>query len=233
MNQQPQFFKKYAAGRTNILPEFLSNERLYLYDYLMRMIGQMSRAYDTVEEVFAIVQSILDRSDTYEDFQIVLFKTGRNFCRDVWDSDTNKLANEAYGAHPVGSMQALVKLEHALRALPPRTREIVLLKGRYGLSSEGTSEITGLPPSEVEQMYARSIFELEASLPELTNRLEQMLVGLQNFPQPSVVTGTTQNLSDIMHDFQKTSRFSTTRSLRLVAGILIICAAAAAFYFFK
>ena len=96
MDAKNKLFKRFKAGDGTSLLDLLESEREGLYDYLLRMTGQVSRSSDTVDEVY---QSLTETDETLNaiescvDLRICLYKTARKFNADIWNADTAKLVN--------------------------------------------------------------------------------------------------------------------------------------------
>jgi hypothetical protein len=94
-----KLFKKFKGGDDRALIDLLENERPQLYDYLMRMTGQISRSFESVSEVFQSVSegSDKDEFDSADELRILLYTTGHLECRYGQASQSGR-GNDGWGA---------------------------------------------------------------------------------------------------------------------------------------
>ncbi len=145
-------FKRIKNGDSAALYDILEGERGKLYDYMMRMTGQVSRSGDTIDEVYqSLGGEALELIDSLTELRVCLYTTARKFSGDIWNADTAKLVNPlleertAKSGHgdilpsgdpmklpgaeliPKQDRPMLIAVDRALRLMPGREREALLL----------------------------------------------------------------------------------------------------------
>ena len=154
-------FKAFKSGDFEALDVILNSEKDRLFDYVMRMTGQLSRSMATTEEVIGVVTPVADREETLQELLVLLYKTARNFTIEIWNADTSRLENSAYTANEAGksakNSEDFLALEHVVRSLPPKQREILLLRERFGFSPDEIAELTGYAIGDVEEFFAQAL----------------------------------------------------------------------------
>jgi DNA-directed RNA polymerase specialized sigma24 family protein len=210
-SMRERLFKRFRSGDGAALIDLLERERPLLYDYLMRMTGQVSRSFDSVDEVY---QSYLEGDakttiDDLEELRICLYQTGRKFNADIWNADTARLRNTAIEAGTDGGdgaadddSAAFQALDLSLRSLRGAEREIVLLRSRCDFEFAAAGEIMGLGEDAAESLFYKGMQRIDADCSGVVERPEQMLTKLPSHPPPEHSAQATMNLSVMMHDIK-------------------------------
>jgi DNA-directed RNA polymerase specialized sigma24 family protein len=204
-------FKNFQGGDTDALTAILAAERNRLFDYIMRMSGQLVRSAEIADESIGVLENDCDQVDSLDELLIYLYKTARNFARDIWNADTSKLENNAYQAGGSKEQNLAVKVEHQLRALPPLQREAVILRERLGFALDEVAEIMMTPPSDIELAFAQGLSSIENGMLEHAQKVPELILNLRPFNRPTHERPDTQNLSLIMNDFRKTNALAASR----------------------
>ncbi len=219
-------FKAFKSGDDDALEELLQSEKNRLFDYIMRMTGQLSRSLDATTETINVVMPVADHEESLEDLLVVLYKTARNFSLDIWNADTSRLENSAYGTSNVDkgdkSISSLLALEHIIRSLPPKQREILILHERLGFSPDEIADITSYPVGEVEEIFAQALGVTEAALTGDAEKVPEFMTKIYSFPIPEADEQVTQNLSMVFKDLKKSSKSTPGGVLKLMMGILLV-----------
>jgi DNA-directed RNA polymerase specialized sigma24 family protein len=222
-------FKVFKDGQMDLLEEILTSERERLFDFLMRMTGQVSKSVDTSIEASNVVGAVADNEESFQDFLIILYKTARNFAIDAWNADTSKLENAAYRVGQPENAKSnekqtvlLISLEHILRSLSPKQREILLLHERYGFAPDEVAEITGFGMSDVEEVFSQALSIVESAMPGNAGSVPELMTKLRIFPVPEDDGETTQNLSLVFKNLKKSSKGAPSAWLRLMFAILAL-----------
>lgn len=159
-----EIIKRFSDGDMDALIHILEGERSALYDYLVRMTGEMERSYDSMEEVLRAIYHHADRYNDYSRIRVDIYKTARSFNRDIWNADTSQLEillpeASVYVKEEVTNIPGECgktiepKVAHreiiedevhrVVRQHPPKQREILLLYHRYGFSLREMGDIFG------------------------------------------------------------------------------------------
>lgn len=218
-----QKYVDYKAGDLDALNEIFASEKPRLFDFLIRMTGQQTKSLDTVDEAILVVGPALDLEDSLQELLVLLYKTARNFTIENWNSDTSRLENSAYTQHgaPVDrNTPTLVALEHVVRQLHPKQREVFLLHERFGFSPDEVAEIVGNSVGDVEELFAGALGAADAAMPGDAERIPELMTLLKGFPVPDSEVVDTQNLSLVFKNLKKSSK-STSSGWITTAGWLI------------
>jgi DNA-directed RNA polymerase specialized sigma24 family protein len=216
-------FKSFKDGQMEVIEEILASERERLFDYLIRMTGQLSKSMDTSIEASNVVGAVADHEESLQELLVVLYKTARNFAIDAWNADTSKLENIAYESEKSAEKKLImISLEHVLRSLAPKQREILLLHERYGFAPDEICEITSFSMSDVEETFALTLGIVESAMSGNSNSVPELMTKLQVFPLPESNSDTTQNLSLVFKNLKKSSRRTPSAWLRLLLWILLV-----------
>jgi DNA-directed RNA polymerase specialized sigma24 family protein len=233
-NELEALFKSFKKGDTDALDAIFASEKVRLFDYLMRMTGQLSKSNATAEEATNSVAAVIDREESLQEVLVILYKTARNFTIEVWNAETSRLENSAYLAAMNGkgdrSTSTLIALENVVRSLPPKQREILLLHERLGFSTDEVAEITGFDTSDVEELFAQALGIAEAAMAGDAEKVPELLTKLLAFEVPEESTMATQNLSMVFKDLKKSSRSTPGGWLKLFVGFVFIAAVGFAAY---
>ena len=205
--KQDKQFKRFKSGDSHAIYAVLDGERLHLYDFLMRMTGQISRSSEIINEVYeSLSTEILESIDSAHELRLVLFATARRFSSDIWNAETSRLINA--GLNSVGETKPSAAdtqiqriaplLDKALRCLPGPEREVVWLHILRGFSSEDVAHIVGLDEHAVESLYLRGLGAIDAEIGEAFGPAQTALANLPLHPLPAALSNATVNLSMVM-----------------------------------
>ncbi len=238
---QEQLFMQIINGGGGELNEVLDLERRYLFDYLMRMTRQYNRALETIEEVFAGAEQLKDTWKSLRDLRLALYFNARCLCRDIWNSDTRKLENQAINTRLSDSACSLSELEE-LRAyqildrqvagLPPDLRECVLLHHRHDFSIKETAAIMEVNAAVVAENIGSALKRMQSLQLPAQKTLEGALYSLQFHEMPEERTIYMTDLKEVMGGLKKSMPDRWMRILRLLL-ILGVTGAMIYLYFFE
>lgn len=230
---QERLFKKFQGGDVGSLADLLEGERGALYDYLMRMTGQISRSADTVDEVYqSLNDETLETLDTFSDLKVLLYTTARKFNADIWNAETTKLANAAFeepgranalDERALRERQGQALLDKAFRSLPGMEREALILSARGQFDNSEIAEIMAAPEHQVEDKLAVALSKVETEYAATGGRAESALAKLPEHPLPVRSSQATVNLSMVMQGI-KTKPVGLWSPVRigLVALVVIV-----------
>lgn len=201
----------------------LEEESHNLYDYLMRMTGQMERSAETCEEVVRVTSKWVeqDPSVSYKLIRKKFYMTARSFNADIWQGDVENLENVAFADDQDAKANDLkdqfLGLEKLLNKMDGFEREIILLKVKYGFDSQEIKELTKLT-EDVDPVLSKSLATLQTKA--TTADIRDQIAALPLHPKPESVTHHTQALSQLMRDLK--SRRSPQMNLALIFGGLAV-----------
>jgi DNA-directed RNA polymerase specialized sigma24 family protein len=236
-----KLYKKFKSGDGGALIELLEGDRQRVFDYLMRMTGQISRSADTVDEVYqGLTEETLETVSTWAELRVVLYTTARRFNADIWNADTAKLMNFALeGPDRTQEMEAspdlaaLVAVDHAWRSLVGPEREALHLFVRVGMTPEDVSDVMGIGASEAQALAGSASRQIAAAAGAFTGgaaKLERLIDLQPLHPLPERSTQSTVNLSVVMQGI-KTRPAGLWSPWRL--GLLVALVAGAAIWYLK
>lgn len=225
-------YAKFKRGDGVALLDLLEEERGPLFDYLLRMTGQVARSVETIDEVFMTLgRETLATVDTYSELRVCLFVTGRKFNADIWHADTSQLANLAFevgGAVPKATSAPVDHLAQSLdrfiRGLPGVEREAIYLEAVAGFDNEERSEIMGRPAFELAEAAAKALKLLRSEFGH------ESLNHLKPHPLPQRSSHATIDLSMVMQGI-KAKPAGIWSPVRLTV-LLIIAGLAVLLWFF-
>ncbi|MCX6124999.1 MAG: hypothetical protein NTV34_09670 [Proteobacteria bacterium] len=215
-------FADFKNGDPDGLLMILKSERARVFDYTMRMTGQLIRSAEVTDEALSSIELATDEPDTLQELLVLIYKTSRTFAIDVWNADTTKLENSAYAGLQGKDIQAFGQIEAIIRAIQPSHREVLLLRDRYGFALDEVAEIMGMGSSDVELIFAQALSMVENEAPELTPRMSEILRRMEVFARPENDGPSTQNLSLIMQDFRKSNSLGSSPWRMVRVGVLIL-----------
>jgi DNA-directed RNA polymerase specialized sigma24 family protein len=206
------------------LYEALTREQPVIYDYLMRMTGQVERSRDTLSEVGQVISNVPMRLSDTRRFRLQLFTTSRSFVGDIWNADTSNLLNNGFLAlkdppHP--KLKDFTLLDEELRKLPGQMRETVLLFLKYKFDLPTTATIIGLTPTATENVYHQGIDRLSERTKINAMMIEELIPQLPNHHIPPSAEHHTLDLSVMIKDIRSSRLSWRGRKLWVIMAILI------------
>ena len=213
-------FLAWRRGSQEALLELMTDERAYLYDYLLRMTGDRSRSEDAVFEVTELMPKQTLEYASYAECRQYLFKTARASCRDIWNSDTVLLSEDLRAIGSDSRHQAQIQaFAGALRALTGPLRECVLLLHRFDFDVAGAAVVMGESEEKVKSGEVQTIKALLAGVVESPQDAIKLLRRLPFFELP-MGSGQTQDIHDLVSQMRERTRDKLYRLL--VAFLLVI-----------
>ncbi|TDB85253.1 SigE family RNA polymerase sigma factor [Actinomadura sp. KC216] len=137
------------------------------------IVGDRPTAEDVVQEVFIAMHGRLERLHDHDRMLPYARKAVINRCRTALRR--RKLAERLHRHYepPVWSAESAVLLDeehrqvlHALRALPDRQREVLVLRFYLGLDHAQIAEVTGISRGTVKSTSSRALAALARKLGE-------------------------------------------------------------------
>lgn len=206
--QQERLFRKFRQGDMQAFADLIQAERPLLYDYLMRMTGEVSRSLDTIDEVVQTLSE--DAVEELRDplaFRLLLFSNARRAAAGAWNAETPRLLNASLEQPPhqdknedhyIKEYQAFRALDKALRNLPGREREVVILRSRGSLEFEHIADMLNTSADEAEGIFLSGMQKIDAECSGLVVGPEAALQRMPGHPLPDRGSQATINLSMVM-----------------------------------
>jgi RNA polymerase sigma-70 factor (ECF subfamily) len=159
-----------------------------IFNYIFRMVRSKPDAEDLAQDTFVKAFSALNKYDDSYEFSTWIYRIALNVCRDyfrkkkifffslsspIGDEEESELEDfipqdSFHNPDDVLLNQELrLSLEKAIRDLPLKFREVIVLRHLEGLSYDEISTVTGLPVGTVKTYLHRARKKLQDELGEL------------------------------------------------------------------
>lgn len=175
LSRQQKLFDDFSEGDQNALLKILESERPALFDYLLRMTGDVSSS----QQAITLSEDKMLAKPTWPSLAALRFEHYKR-CRQKmaasWNADVSRLENPSLMSasdNPRLSdkekkkARAYSRLDRAIAACDAMGREVVLLHVRSKFAFDEISQILRVEPEVVEKSYAKAIKYLQAKLPSL------------------------------------------------------------------
>jgi RNA polymerase sigma-70 factor (sigma-E family) len=147
--------------------EFYQGTRQRVVTFLYAMGGDRAEAQDAAQEAYVRAWQRWSTISTYDDPEAWVRRVGYRLCLNRWRKARNRLsAYRRHGADPVAAPpgEDSVALLAALRKVPVRDREAVVLHHLLDLSVADVSAQTGVPVNTIKTRLVRGRRTLAALL---------------------------------------------------------------------
>ena len=161
------------AGEGFCFDELVKRYHRPIASFIFRMIGNRETALDLTQDVFIKVYGSLDRYRPEFKFSTWIYKIASNTAIDhlrkaslstsplyfVNDEEEVELQIPAKGPSPERALQRSerrAQIEEVIAQLPPRYRELILLRHVSELGYDEIAEVTGLPLGTVKNRIFRA-----------------------------------------------------------------------------
>lgn len=166
---------RMAAGQEEALDELMGQHWDGLHRYALRLLGNSDAAADVAQ--LAFVRLWEQRAGHVSEGAVAayLYRTARNLVIDEqrrrkvrreW-AQGRKHVSGATWVTPLDDVQAVElhdRISAALRALPPRRREVLELARFHDLSYREIGEVMGISPQTVANQMSAALAQLRAEL---------------------------------------------------------------------
>lgn len=171
------------AGDQSAFEALVTAYEKKIYNLSLRYLGNREDAMDASQEVFLRVYRFLNGFQEESSFSTWIYRIGVNVCKDILtqkkrraeqslemqdeddESRTVEIADERYDPEILYSGRELQDaLCTAITELPPKLREILLLRDVHGLSYEEIGEALSLESGTVKSRLARARENLRKKL---------------------------------------------------------------------
>lgn len=254
---QKKRFKAFLAGDEMELNYLIEEEKAYLFDYLLLMTGDVSRAYDSLDEVKDSIIPHCHKYNNLDQFYVSLYATARNFNRDIWDADIGLLdlnysEDEVSIESEISGFSSIVPnidsdkkddleeqavdigLDRVLHNLSGPVREVLVLKYRQLFDISSMATIMGLSSERVDSYLNDGISTIRESLGadyEVSEKIKE----LPHYSIPDSCEPTTLALSQVIRNVKKGRKsfwqLAWHISLIFIFATIIVAASYLAFYF--
>jgi DNA-directed RNA polymerase specialized sigma24 family protein len=218
-------FQKFKQGNVESLDALLKRERPFLFDYAMRMTGQISKSKELIDESFLELSSTANSIPDVSSLRVKIYGLVRSNGIEEWSAETSRLENAAYltpHALKMGkTLSTLISIEHVIRTLTANQREVFILFNLYQFSNHDIVEIMDQGSALVDECLDQSMKILTSTLPNSGEDMQYWLQKLMLFPEPVEELVHTQNLSLVIKDIKRSSYKSYVGALKLIFWFLI------------
>jgi len=234
-----KIFRSFVDSNGEEWEEIFSLEKKSLYDYVLRMTGNILGTSESLEEVFLALKRTNARYSTYQDLRVVLFSTVRSFNAHVWNADTSKSIKPSVSLEPIEissikahqSKQEMLRVERSLSGLAPWERETVILNMREGFSFAEIATITSMDQKVVMSNFYSALRNIKRDCAELGEKVPTILIALPKYHSPARTTFNTLNLSAFIEDL-KAARSKPLKIGAFFVALVFAMISVAIFYHF-
>ena len=163
-----------AAGEGICFDQLVERYHRQIANFVFRMVGNYETALDLTQEVFIKVYSSLGRYNPEFKFSTWIYKIASNTAIDYLrkqsvavsplymvsgDDEEFELPIPAKGPNPERALERTersAQIEEAISKLPPRYRELIVLRHVSELSYDEIAEVTALPLGTVKNRIFRA-----------------------------------------------------------------------------
>lgn len=163
-----------AAGDGVCFDQLVDRYHRQIANFVFRMVGNYETALDLTQEVFIKVYSSLGRYNPEFKFSTWIYKIASNTAIDYLrkqsvsvsplymvsgDDEEFELPIPAKGPNPERALERTersAQIEEAISKLPPRYRELIVLRHVSELSYDEIAEVTALPLGTVKNRIFRA-----------------------------------------------------------------------------
>lgn len=175
MRSETDLVRQAKAGDARAFEALVTAYETRIYNLALRYLGNPHDAEDAAQEVFLRVFRFLEGFQEESSFSTWLYRIGVNVCKDMLKARSQRQEqplgqeDEEDGTHPIhipdlrydpetvySETEKRELLCAAIEALPPRQREILILRDLQGLSYEELAEVLSLEVGTVKSRLARS-----------------------------------------------------------------------------
>jgi DNA-directed RNA polymerase specialized sigma24 family protein len=240
--QQFDAFERYQDGDDDALITMLEIERPYLFDYLLRMTGQVEVCREAIDDSFRYLRESNEISE--EPLQTALAKIyikARNSCADVWNADTSELENIGIEAEmnvdletQLSSTQPslndkiadLRKLDASIQKMSGAIREPLILHAVVGFTGEQVAQMFGVQAEMVEARVSETLTSLSE---EFEMQADYILRAIGDIPLhvvPGQTKAATIALSQMIEQVDEASKkFISWRKIFLALIVMTLVVA--------
>lgn len=184
------------SSQENFLTWYASESKK-LYDYLLRMSGEIDKSINVVKEVLNSIQDQEEYLD--EDLKHLrknIYATARSFSADCWNADTAQLENAAM----VTGASKLEAADGFIRSLPGWKREPIVLVSKSDFDIGDAAEIMGSEKALLEEDIQQTLDAMSQNMQITLAEAKSLVRLIPLHPMPDHATHTTMALSQLIGD---------------------------------
>jgi len=212
--------------------ELLELERPYLYDYLLRMTGQVVRSEESLEELYRVTPPQAPHYENWMDFKALLYGTARNFNSDIWNADTTNLENS--GLKNLGKKENIYKtMDEFIKRLGGEHREILLCLFKYGFELEPLAQMLRRNTEVLSGQGSEMLAYIAQGMGISQSAVKKNLFDLPLHPPATTRSHNTIALSQVMEKMEEVEeRAAKAKVRKLVVFFIFVLILAAVTYHF-
>ncbi|MCX6089745.1 MAG: sigma-70 family RNA polymerase sigma factor [Atribacterota bacterium] len=180
-----EIITKVLNGDTDLFCLLVRKYEKQIFNYIFRMVRMRQESEDLAQDTFTKAYSSLKKYDDSYEFSTWVYRIALNVCRDFFrrkkffffslqgpvgdeeDSELEDFIPQDSFLSPDGivlNQELRIHLEEAIKSLPLKFREVIVLRHIDDLSYEQISDITGLPVGTVKTYLHRARKKLQENL---------------------------------------------------------------------
>jgi DNA-directed RNA polymerase specialized sigma24 family protein len=227
-DQLAETFQLYLNGDDDALIAITESERRYLFDYLLRMTGQVSRSKESIDEAIRAVSATAANFTSLRSLIAKLYNTSRNFIADIWNADTAELVNRGFEFDeeqnlPAGEeLQKLIRVDRCLQQMPGTDREVIILRGIAGFSDIELAGLFNVDVKLVRDKLTSASTKLAERAGIEPDHIWNQVEKLPLHPIPDISKQSTLALSQMIGEVDRTNKgFPSARRWIIVAALVL------------
>lgn len=233
ISKSEENFSRLRDGDLDRLIEILDIERAAMFDYLMRLCGQINRSKDSLDEVGRVLQTDAAKFTSLQELRVELYKRARAANLDIWNADVRRLENSAFNNmrdddSDEASSEALQLLDQSVGKLAGPEREVLLLRYRHGFDESEIGRIIASPSNEVVSLLKKAFQRLKSLGFAEDTDFGAMLPEIPPHPVPDRSAYSTMALSAMMSELKRSHRRPISDArwflIAIVLGIIAVIA---------
>ena len=186
-NSDEQLVKNYLQGENNALSVLIERYLLYVYNFVIKQIGDKKEAEDLTQEVFLRVWKNLKKFDPDKNFKAWLFSIARHACIDYWrrkkipvfsalerdDSDKNfeeTIIDESESViENINRQELAQEMEEYLKQLSEANRTVLILHYSQQMTLQEIADLLEEPIDTIKSRHRRGLLYLRCLITQSKN----------------------------------------------------------------
>jgi len=186
-NSDEQLVRIYLQGEINALSILVERYLSYIYNFIVKQIGDRKEAEDLVQEVFLRAWKNLKKFDLDKNFKIWIFSIARNACIDYLrrkkipvfsalekdDSQTSfeeTIIDESESvAEKINQQELAGEMNKYLKQISEANRTVLVLHYNQQLTFQEIADLLGEPLDTVKSRHRRGLLYLKRLIVQAEN----------------------------------------------------------------